>query len=181
MSGTVWEKRVRTWFAGCYCWCSFWSSSGWPPSRPHKESWRLLLSSSALACHKHSPKQSSVWSQKFQESYLFIVYIYKHLSMKISHYEFFRATIQQSKAVWSTTKDFSLGCCWQLAENWYFRPQPIQVISSILVTDPKWSRCINFVGKTILIATGPNVLESLLLITMIITSLPYSMWLWHSG
>ena len=24
----------------------------------------------------------------------------------------------QSKTVWSTTKDFSLGCFWQLAENW---------------------------------------------------------------
>ena len=69
------------WFADCCCCCSFWSSSGWPASLRHRESWRLLFSFSASVCHKHSPKQNSVWSQKPQEAYLFIVYIYKLLSM----------------------------------------------------------------------------------------------------
>ena len=40
-----------------------------------------VLSFVALVCHKHSPKQSSVWSQKSQEAHLFIVYIYKLLSI----------------------------------------------------------------------------------------------------
>ena len=133
------------WFAGCCCCCSFWSSSGWPPSRRHRESWRLLLLFVALVCHKHSPKQSSVWSQKFQEPYLFIVYIYKLLSMLISHSKFFRVTIE-SKAVWSTTKDFSLLKLLLAAgrELMISYLNPYKVVSSILATDPNWCRCINF-------------------------------------
>ena len=66
-----WEKGVRQravsalselWLtvADCYCCCSFWPSSAWLPSRRHRESWWLFLSSIALICHKNSPKLFSV-------------------------------------------------------------------------------------------------------------------------
>ena len=54
--------------------------------------------------------------QFVQEAYLFIVYIYKLLSMSILHSQFFRVTIQP-KTNRSKTKNFSLGCCWQRTEN----------------------------------------------------------------
>ena len=54
---------------------------------------------------------------------------------------------------------------WRKINN--FRPKPIQVLSSILSTDPNDPDALIFDLTTIMIATGLNVLESLLSIDMI--------------
>ena len=68
-------------FAGCCCCCSFFILTGRPPSRRHRESGRLFLSFAALICHKHFQNKVQFDPRKSQEAYLFVVYIYKLLSM----------------------------------------------------------------------------------------------------
>ena len=81
--------------------------------------------------------------QFVQEAYLFIVYIIsscqcQYCILNSSEWPFNPRQIDQKQRI-SLQAVVGSG---QRIDN--FRPEPIQVISSILVTDPKWSRCINF-------------------------------------
>ena len=75
----------------------------------------LILSFVALICQTFSKTNSSLITEVSTSLFVHNLHLQALVNVNIA-FEFFRVSIQ-SKAVRSTTDDFSLRCCWQLVEN----------------------------------------------------------------